>query len=68
MQLDLKNVRVTYTLREVVLALGTVLGLCTHVVRTEIQHHSDEAQIVQNRADIEACKRDLAASKLRASR
>lgn len=68
MQLDLKNVRVTYTLREVVAACAMLLGLVLHVARTEFQHDKDEEQIVQLRTDIDACRREIAINHTRASR
>lgn len=66
MQLDLKNVRVTYTLKEVILAVGTILGLAGHVIRTEIQHNSDAAQILKQGADIARCQLELSEAKKRA--
>lgn len=66
MQLDLKNVRVTYTLKEVVLAIGMIIGLAGHVVRTEIQHSSDEAQIAKLGADVAKCQQELIDAKKRA--
>jgi hypothetical protein len=66
MQLDLKNVRVTYTLKEVVLAIGTILGLAGHVIRTEMQHSEDAQQIVKLAGDVAKCQQELSDTKRRA--
>lgn len=63
MQLDLKNVRVTYTLKEVILAAGTLIGLAGHVVRTEMQHSTDAQQIVKLAGDVAKCQQELAERK-----
>jgi len=68
MQLDLKNVRVTYTLKEVVLAVGTIVGLATHVVRTELQHASDVEQISKLTSSVQECKDKLKEYTQRAER
>jgi hypothetical protein len=68
MQLDLKNVRVTYTLKEVVVAVSMLITLTGHVIRTELQHRSDEAQIERLSADVTACKQQLAAATQRAGK
>jgi hypothetical protein len=61
MQLDLKNVRVTYTIKEVILVLCFLSGLVGHVIRTELQDADLKAQMVGVRKELADCKDKLAA-------
>jgi hypothetical protein len=60
MQLDLKNVRVTYTIKEVILVLCFLSGLVGHVIRTELQDADLKTQMVDVRKQLADCKDKLA--------
>jgi len=68
MQLDLKNVRVTYSLREVIMVIGTLCALVGHVVRTEWQDAELHQQVTTLKADVDACKKQLQQYEQRAHR
>lgn len=59
MQLDLKNVRVTYTVKEVIAVVAVLITLVTHIVRTEMQHGYDVKQIMQLGSDVAKCQQEL---------
>lgn len=61
MEIDLKNVRVTYTVKEIVAIIGVICSIAGSYIRTEIANHALEAQIVQLRGDLKECKDSLAA-------
>lgn len=56
MQLDLKNVRVTYTAKEIVLALGVIASGVSYVVKAEITSQKLQADVVDIRQQLAECK------------
>lgn len=68
MQLDLKNVRVTYSVREVVAVIGLLCSFMGYIVRTEMHNTSLQAQVTTLSTDVAACKIKLAELQQRAAR
>lgn len=61
MQLDLKNVKVTYTVKEILAVLTLIAGIAGSYIRTEIANADCQAQIAVVRQELDKCKRTIAA-------
>ena len=67
MQFDLKNVKVSYTIREVMVTSAFLLGLVVTYVKTEIQNSDLQSQIVVIRNDLAKCRAEIAQRNVRTS-
>jgi len=68
MQVNLKDVRVTYTIREVVGVIVVLVSLVGHIVRTEMQNSALQSQVATLTTDVAKCKAELSIGKQQATR
>lgn len=60
MQLDLKNIKVTYTVKEIIAVLAVIAGIVGSYIRTEVANMTCQQQIVQLRLELDKCKPQVA--------
>lgn len=61
MQVDLKNVKVTYSVKEIVAIVMVIAGLIGSYVRTEVANANCQEQIQMVRQELDKCKGTIAA-------
>lgn len=59
MQVDAKQVRMTYTIREVIVVLVFLGGLVGHVIRTELAFDNVKHELAEVRKELAECKAQL---------
>lgn len=62
MEIDLSQLKLKYSVREVILVITFISGLTAHVIRTELQNEQLSSRVDEIKIELRQCQDRLASS------